>query len=233
MMATGNPSVEFDDVCVSFSGREILSDITLALSAPRTAIIGANGSGKSTFVRLLNGLVAPTSGRITINGIDVGRDPRSARRMVSMVFSNPDHQALMPTVQEDVAFSLRGSGMSKAEAEERVEECLRSFGLWHLRAAAIHTLSGGERQLVALAAVSIRKAEVLIADEPTALLDLPNTQRIETILLDSLAPKVLLVTHDLELAQRCDTAVLIHGGRVVETGAPAEVIRSYRHNVAC
>lgn len=134
----------------------------------------------------------------------------------------------MPTVAEDAAFSLRGSGLSKGEIAERVEAALAEFGLTELADRSAHELSGGQKQLLALCGAFIRRPAVLIADEPTAYLDARNSRAIADHLLRSaIGRQLVLVTHDLELAARCDEAVLINDGRVVAQGQPGRIIDAY------
>lgn len=203
----------------------ILRDITVDLTAPRIAVIGANGSGKSTFARLLNGLVSPSTGRVTVHGLDAVRHRTALRRRVGFVFTDPQAQILMPTPAEDLALSLRG--VDRAEAARRVAETLAAHGLSERADIPASDLSGGQKQLLALASVLITEPRLIVADEPTTLLDLRNSRRIGDLLLAQPA-QLVLVTHDLDLAARCDLAVLFDEGRIAATGEPAEVIRAYR-----
>ncbi|WP_167050916.1 ABC transporter ATP-binding protein [Salinibacterium sp. ZJ77] len=225
-------SIRLHDVTVDLDGHRVLSDVSVALDGRRIAVIGANGSGKSTFARLLNGLIAPTSGKVEVHGLDVARDPRSVRRAVGFVFTNPDAQILMPTVEEDVRFSLRGSGLARAEIDERVAAVLAEYGLTELAGAPAYSLSGGQKQLLALASVLVREPSLVVADEPTTLLDLGNARLVGDILIDRLPTQVLVVTHDLDLAARCDVVLRFRDGRLVELGEPAGVIARYRAEFA-
>lgn len=218
-------TVRLDGVGVTVDGRVLLDDVTLELTAPRIAVIGANGSGKSTFVRLLNGLMTPTTGTVTVHGLDALRERTAVRRRVGFVFTDPDAQILMPTPAEDLALSLRGR--PRGDIAARVQETLDRHGLGAHADIPASSLSGGQKQMLALAAVLLSEPALIVADEPTTLLDLRNARRIGDLLLAQDA-QVLIVTHDLELAARCDTAVLFDGGRVVEQGDPEAVIARYR-----
>jgi biotin transport system ATP-binding protein len=220
--------IAVDGVDVELDGRRVLQDVTVRLDQRRIAVIGANGSGKSTFARLLDGLVAPSRGRVSVHGLDVATQLKRVRAAVGFVFTNPDAQILMPTVAEDVRFSLRGSGMSRDEIDARVHEVLVEYGLDGHANSPAYSLSGGQKQLLALAAVLVRKPRMLIADEPTTLLDLGNARRIGDLLIDELELQTVLVTHDLDLALRCDVALRFRDGRVVAVGDPAEVVGEYR-----
>ncbi|MFE6733457.1 energy-coupling factor ABC transporter ATP-binding protein [Microbacterium sp. NPDC057741] len=220
--------IEFEGVGVEAEGRPILSDVSVRLAARRTAVIGGNGSGKSTFARLLNGLRLRNSGRISVLGLDPAHEADELRRKVGFVFTNPEAQILMPTAAEDLALSLRG--MPRHQIPARIEEVLAEYALAGLGDVPASGLSGGQRQLLALASVLVTGPELVVADEPTTLLDLRNARRIGDLLL-ALESRLVLVTHDLELAARCDEALLFEDGRVRAQGDPAEVIGEYR--VSC
>jgi biotin transport system ATP-binding protein len=226
-----NPrNIQFENVSVEFPGRTALRDVSLRLSQRRIAVIGSNGSGKSTFARTLNGLVAPTAGTVRVHGIDPVREPKQLRRRIGFVFSNPDTQIIMPTVAEDAAFSLRRRGLSRAEVRERVAAALARVGLTEYADSPAHTLSGGQKQLLALCAVLIGDPSLVIADEPTAYLDAVNSRRIAGFLLDQMSQQLVLVTHDLRLAARCDVALRFEGGRLVDHGEPLPVITRYEND---
>ena len=199
----------------------------LELSEHRIALIGPNGAGKSTLARLLNGLATASTGRVSVDGLDPRTDGRAVRRRVGFTFTDPAAQLVMPTVLEDVALSLRRSHPRRSARDEAARAVLRTYGLEHLADRSVHGLSGGQRQLVALAGVLATDPDILVADEPTTLLDLRNARMIGDLLL-GLPQRLVLVTHDLELAARCDRALLIDEGRVVADGVAAEVVEHYR-----
>ncbi|GAA1872084.1 energy-coupling factor ABC transporter ATP-binding protein [Asanoa iriomotensis] len=220
-------TIELSAVTVEFPARVALHDVSVHLDQRRIAVIGANGSGKSTFARTLNGLVTPTAGQVRVHGLDPVRQAKQLRRRVGFVFSNPDTQIIMPTVAEDAAFSLRGRGLSRAEIRERVGAALARVGLVEYADAPAHTLSGGEKQLLALTAVLIGEPSLVVADEPTAYLDAANSRRIARFLLDEMPQQLVLATHDLRLAARCDIALRFEDGRLIDLGDPASVIAKY------
>lgn len=205
----------------------VLHETSLELTEQRIALVGPNGSGKSTLARLLNGLVEPTSGRVVVDGLDVARKGREVRRRVGFVFTDPTAQLVMPTVLEDVALSLRHRVRGREERVAAAREVLASYGLEGLADRSVHALSGGQRQLLAIAGVLATEPAILVADEPTTLLDLRNARRIGDLLL-GLPQQLVVATHDLELALRCDRALLVDDGRVVADGVPAEVVARYR-----
>lgn len=208
----------------------VLRETTLELTEQRIALVGPNGSGKSTLARLVNGLVEPASGRVLVDGLDVAKKGRAVRRRVGFVFTDPSAQLVMPTVVEDVALSLRHHVRDREERAAAAREVLASYGLSELADRSVHTLSGGQRQLLALAGVLATDPAILVADEPTTLLDLRNARMIGDLLF-GLSQQLVLATHDLDLALRCDRALLVDDGRVVADGAPAEVVAHYRATV--
>lgn len=208
----------------------VLQETSVDLHESRIALVGANGSGKSTLARLVNGLVEPTSGRVVVDGLDVARKGREVRRRVGFVFTDPTAQLVMPTVLEDVALSLRHHVKGREERDRAARRVLETYGLAALAERSVHTLSGGQRQLLAIAGVLATEPAILVADEPTTLLDLRNAVRIADLLL-GLPQQVVIATHDLDLAARCDRVLLVEDGRVVADGEPSEVIAQYRASV--
>ncbi len=283
--------IVLDDVVVRLGDVEALRGATLAVDARTVAVIGENGSGKSTFARLVAGLTTAASGTVRVLGLDPEHEIHELRRRVAMVFSNPDAQIVMPTVAEDVAFSIRGqrprrgarrrsceqadarlrtsrfgSGADGAgdgaeeaggkaggtgdraggtggkaggtddgaeEAADRVAQTLERFGLAALAERPAHDLSGGQKQLLALAGAFIRHPDLVVADEPTAYLDARNARLVADHLLADAGHRLVLATHDLALARRCEAAVLFREGRVQELGEPATIIARYEASLQC
>lgn len=223
--------IDLDGVTVRFPVADgdvvVLEEISLSLTEPSVALIGANGSGKSTLARLLNGLVTATTGQVMVDGLDVAREGRAVRRKVGFVFTDPAAQLVMPTAAEDIALSLRRRYRDKRERRAAAEALLAAYGLEGLGDRSVHTLSGGQRQLLALAGVLAIEPDVLVADEPTTLLDLANARRIGDLLL-SLPQQLVLVTHDLELAARCERGIVMADGKVVFDGPAPAAVDHYR-----
>nr|WP_240930837.1 ABC transporter ATP-binding protein [Rhodococcus sp. B10] len=205
--------------------------ISVTITERRVGIIGTNGSGKSTLARTINGLLTPTSGTVTVDGVDASKKGAQIRKKVGFVFTDPDTQIVMPTVAEDLAFSLRRSGLSKTEIAERVREILVRFRLDGHADHPSHLLSGGQKQLLAIGAVLIRHPEVVIADEPTTLLDLRNA-RVVAEALNSMDQQVIVVTHQLALLDGFERVVVIDDGRVAFDGTPDDAVPAYRELVA-
>jgi biotin transport system ATP-binding protein len=219
--------IRLDGVSHRYGERRVLSDVDLTLAEHRIGVVGANGSGKSTLARLLNGLVVPTTGHVVVDGLDTAKDGPAVRRRVGFVFTDPDAQIVMPTVAEDVAFSLRRSGLSKPQVRERVMAALDRFGLAGHADHPAHLLSGGQKQLLAFTAVLVTEPEILVCDEPTTLLDARNARRVGALLAE-LPQQVVLVTHHLEQLTGFDRVVVVDEGRVVADGAPPAALAAYR-----
>ncbi len=209
-----------------YGDRLVLREVGVDLDERRVAVIGANGSGKSTFARLLNGLVLPTEGEVSVDGLDTRRDGGAVRRAVGFVFSDPDAQIVMPTVREDVEFSLRARRLERAEVRTRVDAALAAHGLAAHADHPAHLLSSGQKQALALASVLVLEPSVLVCDEPTTLLDRRHTRRVSD-LLAALPQRVVLVTHDLDLVAGWDRVLVIDEGRVVADGTPRESVTFY------
>lgn len=208
----------------------VLHDINLELSEKRIALIGANGSGKSTLSRMLNGLLLPEEGGVWVNNIEVRRSPIEARRQVGFIFSDADSQIIMPTVAEDVALGLRRFKYEKEQAANEVATLLRRYGLHAHAEHSAHLLSGGQKQMLALASVLATQPKVLICDEPTTLLDLHNVELfVDTI--RGLEQQVILLTHQLEIIEDFDRALVIDDGKVFFDGPPVEAIARYKAKV--
>ncbi|MGY6646306.1 MAG: energy-coupling factor ABC transporter ATP-binding protein [Salinarimonas sp.] len=204
----------------------ILHELSLNLGEGRIGIIGANGSGKSTFARLLNGLILPSAGRIRVYGHDTRKAGDAVRALVGFVFQNPDHQIVYPIVEEDVGFGLRNAGLRGEALRHAATDSLARFGLTDKRNQPAHLLSGGEKQLLALAGILAIAPRTIVLDEPTALLDLRNRRKIARILAD-LPQQIVLVTHDLDMLDGFDRVLVFDSGRIVADDTPARAIAHY------
>jgi biotin transport system ATP-binding protein len=225
------PVIDVHEVSHSYGGdpaaRRVLDGVTVRLEEQRVGVIGANGSGKSTFARLVNGLVVPSAGRVAVDGLDTAKDGKQVRRRVGFCFTDPDAQIVMPTVAEDVAFGLRRRGLSRDDVEKRVRAALSSYGLEGYADHPAHLLSGGQKQLLALASVLVTEPSVLVMDEPTTLLDLRNARRIAAVVA-TLRQQVLLVTHHLDLLEGFDRVLVFDAGRLVCDDEPGSAVAHYR-----
>lgn len=215
--------ITFTKVSVWKSGTCILGNINLRIGERRVGIIGRNGSGKSTFARLFNGLEKPTTGTVTW---DSAPSDGQLRRHVGFVFQNPENQIVYPIVQEDLEFGLKNLKLPGAVIRERIDEVLTRFDIAHLRDRFTHQLSGGERQLIALAGVLVMKPKMIVFDEPTTLLDLRNKSLFMKAIAE-LTEHVVMVSHDLDLIVDFDRVLHCEDGELVGDGAPVAVIPDY------
>lgn len=220
------PLIEFRGAAVAYDGEQILAPLTVSLSEQRIGIIGSNGSGKSTTVRLINGLIEPTSGQVLYDGLTPNKRGKDIRKRVGFVFSDAESQIVMPRVSDDVAFSLRRFKLPREEVKRRVAEALERFELADRAENSPHTLSGGEKQMLALASVLVIEPDTIIADEPTTLLDLRNRRRIVRELM-SLDQQLIVVTHDLDMLRGFDRVLVIDDGALAYDGTPDDAIAFY------
>lgn len=230
-VATRAAQLSIDNVSLRKGERQIFSDFSLELAEPRVGLIGRNGSGKSLLSRLVAGLIRPDSGTVRVEGVDVAQDRRAAIRTVGILFQNPDHQIIFPTVEEEIAFGLAQQGRSRREARAGAARILARFGRSEWAERPIQTLSQGQRHLVCLLSVAAMEPRLIILDEPFAGLDAPTTQRL-TRYLAGLEQSVLHVTHDLAALDGYDRIIWLEAGRVVADGMPGDVLPEYRREMA-
>jgi len=221
--------IEFKKIFVEREGRQALADLSLRLSEHRVGVIGPNGSGKSTLIRLINGLLLPHSGQVTVDGLDTRKEVKKIRRKVGFVFQNPDNQIVFPVVSEDIEFGLKRRLPDARDRKLRTEEALSQLGVSHLYDRLIHTLSGGERQLIALAGVLATQPDILVFDEPTTQLDLRLRNRFEQHLAGLSQPAVI-VSHDLDLMRTMDRVLILKEGRLVFDGEAVSATSWYRQH---
>lgn len=208
---------------------EVLKNINLNVRRGEfVAVLGHNGSGKSTLAKLMNAILTPTSGRVLADGIDTSDESRlfDIRSRVGMVFQNPDNQLVTTIVEEDVAFAPENMGVPPAEIRKRVDYALKTVGMYEFRRSAPHHLSGGQKQRVAIAGVLAMMPDVIVLDEPTAMLD-PSGRReiMDTVsrLNRDEGMTVILITHYMDEAVRADRVVVISDGEIVRDAPPREV----------
>lgn len=220
-------TIELNQVHLKREGLTVLSDLNLTLSERRIGLIGNNGSGKSSLVRLLNGLLQPSQGDIQVRGHSPTRGPEAMSDQVGFIFQNPDHQLIFPTVIEELMFGLRNQGLSKADARDRAEQCLREHQRQDWAERPVHSLSEGQKQWVCIMAVLVMNPAVLILDEPFSALDLPTRQHLTDWLL-GLPQQLFMISHDLEVLAAFDRVLWLEQGRVRGDGDPGVVIADYR-----
>ena len=205
-----------------------VDDITLSIDEGAFVVIaGANGSGKTSLLRHLNGLLLPTSGSVQVAGVPVGENPRQARLLVGMVFQDADSQIVGETVAEDVAFGPENLKLDREEIGRRTIAALAAVGLAHLSEKRPHLLSGGEKRRLAIAGVIAMQPRVIVFDEPFSNLDYAGVREVlaQMVALHRAGRTVLLTTHDLgKVAAHADRLLLMQAGRIVCDGRPHEAI---------
>lgn len=225
--------IEVKNVTFSYSDEEgapkTLENYSISIERGSfTAVLGHNGSGKSTLAKLLNGLNRPLSGQVLVNGMDTGEDGKDIEihRIVGMVFQNPDNQLVATVVEEDVAFGPENLGLEPSEIRRRVDESLKTVGMYEYKDHAPHKLSGGQKQRVAIAGIIAMEPECIVLDEPTAMLD-PRGRRdvIDTILRlnKEKGITIVLITHYMDEAASADRVVVMDSGKNLLDGTPKEV----------
>lgn len=220
-------SVELDQVSLNRDGVEVLTDVSLTLTEPRLGLIGDNGSGKSSLIRLLNGLLQPSSGDVYVNGTQPLSGPEAMASEVGFIFQNPDHQLIFPTVVEELSFGLRNQGVSKQSAEQGALALLAEHDREHWAERPVHSLSEGQKQLVCILSVLIMKPRLIVLDEPFSALDLPTRLHLMDW-LHTLPQQVLMISHDLDTLADFDRIVWLEQGRVRGDGVPRDIVAAYR-----
>ncbi len=222
------PIVSCENLTYSYPGSEraALTDVTFELRAGEyVGVVGPNGGGKSTLVRLLNGLLRADSGSVRVGELDPATEPYLVRKRVGMLFQNPENGLVAPFVEDDVAFGLENLGVPREEMRDRVREAIRAVGLEGYERREPHTLSGGEKQRVALAGLLALDPEILLLDEPTSMLDAAGRREVlERLEALRGARTVLHVTHHLEELLDADRILVLNAGRLVADVSPERLI---------
>lgn len=211
-------------------GEKILAVCGVSLSIKKgsfVAIIGKNGSGKSTFAKNLNALLLPSRGTVHINGMDTADEEAiwDIRKTVGMVFQNPDNQLVSSIVEDDVAFGPENLGIPPEKIREQVDAALHAVGMYEHRKKGPHLLSGGQKQKVAIAGVLAMQPECIVFDEPTAMLDPSGRKDIMRIIheLHTQGKTVILITHFMEEAAQAERIIVMTGGKVAFDGTAQEI----------
>ena len=220
--------IEFQNVSFSYEkDRPVLRDLSFRIErGEAVGLIGANGAGKSTVMKLLLGLLSG-EGKILVDGIEVNRASLSAvRRRLGFVLQNSDNQMFMPTVYEDMIFAPLNYGLSREEAERRVDAVLQQLGLQELKHRHNHRISGGEKRMAAIATILAMEPEVILMDEPSSALD-PYNRRLVINTIRALPQTKLITSHDLDMIlDTCRRVILLDRGRIVADGPAEEILRN-------
>jgi len=223
--------IQLEQAGVTLAGRSILHDLTVTLTEARIGIIGRNGSGKSTLLRLIAGLIAPTSGSVRVGGIDPTADRAALLSEIGILFQNPDHMILFPTVEEELAFGLRQMGQTDAAARAAAQAALQAEGRSHWATAATHTLSQGQRHYLCLMSVLLMAPRRILLDEPFAGMDLPTMTRMQRKLA-GLPQQVITISHDPLAVAQADRVIWLEAGRIVADGPATDVLARFRDEMA-
>ncbi len=223
--------IKIENLHYTYAGdeTETLKGINLDIeSGSFCAVLGHNGSGKSTLAKHLNAILLPTEGRVLINGVDTADEERilDIRRTVGMVFQNPDNQIVANVVEDDVAFAPENLGVESSEIRRRVDDALRQVGMYEYREHAPHLLSGGQKQRVAIAGVIAMEPQVIVLDEPTAMLDPQGRGEVISTITKLCREKgitVVLITHHMSECVGADRLIVMSNGLVTADGTPSEV----------
>ena len=223
-------AIYLKDVIFEFETHRVIDQITLNVSEQRIGIVGVNGSGKSTLARLISGLIAPISGSIRINDIDIYKDRKAALKTVGIIFQNPDHQIIFPTCIEEISFGLMQQGMTRIEAEERSNEILLQFDRLKWSDQLAHNLSQGQRHFLCLIAVLAMKPDVIILDEPYAGLDLPTSLQLRHE-LNKLGQQIVMITHNKDILVDFDRILWIDNGKIIKDGSYENVMPDFEEEM--
>lgn len=195
------------------------------------AVLGHNGCGKSTVAKLINGILVPNKGKVTVEGMDTSDEEKTVdiRKTVGMVFQNPDNQIVATIVEDDVAFGPENLGVEPSEIKKAVDSALKAVGMYEFRKREPHRLSGGQKQRVAIAGVIAMNTKCIVMDEPTAMLDPQGRKEVMDTVMKlnrEFGITVILITHYMDEAVKADRVIVMDGGRIAMDGTPKEVFRN-------
>ena len=220
-------NIEVNHLTFSYgSGKEVLSDISFTASGEESVgIIGANGVGKSTLLKLLVGLLVESTGKIVVNGLEVKKENLpQIREKTGYVFQDADSQLFMSTVYEDVAFGPRNYGYSETEVQRRVTTALRMVHIEEMKDRQIYRLSGGQKKLASIATILSMEPDMILLDEPSIALD-PKNRRNLIEILNSINRLKIIASHDLDMIlDTCERTILIANGKIVKDGKTEEIL---------
>jgi biotin transport system ATP-binding protein len=218
--------IVLQDVNVDLGGKRVLSDLSLHLTEARIGLLGRNGSGKSTLLRLMAGLIAPSSGTVRVAGLDPARERKAMLGKIGILFQNPDHQILFPTVEEELAFGLMQQGEAQSEALAAAHARLNAERRSDWAKTPVSTLSHGQKQWLCLQAILLMQPGTLLLDEPFAALDMPTEARLRRQ-LDALPQRLITIAHRPDDLAGCDEVLWLEAGRLAGFGPPAQVLPEF------
>ena len=219
--------IEICSASVFYGKERILENLSLSIKEQRVGFIGRNGSGKTTLLRILAGLQELNNGKVLIDGTEVAKKRNEAIKKVGIIFQNPDHQIIFPTVGEELRFGLTQLGLSKNEADLKVIACLKQYDKVDWFERSISTLSQGQKHLVCLLSVLLMKPRVLLLDEPFTGIDIPTQLKLEHY-LSSLKQTIIHVSHVPETFENYQRLIWMDEGIIQADGTPKTVIKKYK-----
>ncbi len=228
----GDVRIIFDRAELRYGERIALRPLSLDLTDHRIGVIGLNGSGKSSFARLVNGLAKPSGGTVTLDGLDTVTDEKAVMAATGFIFQNPGNQIILPIVRDDIALGPKSRGIRGAALDSAVDRVLDRFGIRDLGSRRPHELSGGQLQLVALAAVLATQPKLILFDEPTNQLDLKNRALVKAA-IDALQEQAIVISHDLDLVRDFGRVLVFHEGALAFDGPGDTAIARYREVAGC
>lgn len=205
----------------------IIKPINLSATQQRIAIIGRNGAGKSSLVQMITGLTPPSDGRVLLDGVNPSKDRQAALALIGILFQNPDHQIIFPTVEEELAFGLRQQGKTTAEITQAIAGLLSQFGISNWAKRPIYALSHGQKQLLCLLSILVMKPKILVLDEPFSGLDMAMRLRLQAI-LNTLPQMIIHITHDIATIAHYDRVLWLRAGSIEMDGAPVGVLPAFQ-----
>ena len=229
--------IKFDNVSFAYELEDegivnAVNDFSLEVPEGQfLAVLGHNGCGKSTVAKLINGILVPNKGKVTVEGMDTSDEEKTVdiRKTVGMVFQNPDNQIVATIVEDDVAFGPENLGVEPSEIRKAVDSALKAVGMYEFRKREPHRLSGGQKQRVAIAGVIAMNTKCIVMDEPTAMLDPQGRKEVMDTVMKlnrEFGITVILITHYMDEAVKADRVVVMDGGRIALDGTPKEVFRN-------
>ncbi len=230
-MPDATPGLCMKTASVRLGNRLVLDGLNLSLTENRIGILGRNGSGKTTFLRLIAGLIVPSEGEVRVDGFDPFKDRKAALAAVGILFQNPDHQILFPTVEEELAFGLAQLSLTQGEALARANAMLAHEGRAHWAKAPVTSLSQGQRHYLCLLSVLLMEPRTILLDEPLAGLDLPTQARLSRRFA-ALPQRLITITHDPAVLADADRVLWLEAGRIAADGPPAQVIPAFTAEMA-
>lgn len=229
--------IKFDNVSFAYELEDegvvnAVNDFSLEVPEGQfLAVLGHNGCGKSTVAKLINGILVPNKGKVTVEGMDTSDEEKTVdiRKTVGMVFQNPDNQIVATIVEDDVAFGPENLGVEPSEIRKAVDSALKAVGMYEFRKREPHRLSGGQKQRVAIAGIIAMNTKCIVMDEPTAMLDPQGRKEVMDTVMKlnrEFGITVILITHYMDEAVKADRVIVMDGGRIAMDGTPKEVFRN-------